>query len=177
MQKPKAEEYNPYFSRYIDLVPEGEYHELLKTNTGSTAEFFGSIVPEKHDFRYAEGKWSPKEILMHLIDTEKVMNYRALAAARRDVNIVLPNMDEDLYAQNAGAENRSMESLINEFLAVRKVTEIFFENLNEEYSAYTALSEMNGQKSKISVRAIGYLIPSHVLHHINTIKERYLQIK
>ncbi len=70
-----------------------------------------------------------------------------------------------------------MESLINEFLAVRKVTEIFFENLNEEYSAYTALSEMNGQKSKISARAIGYLIPGHVLHHINTIKERYLQIK
>jgi hypothetical protein len=176
MQKPKAEEYNPYFDRYIDLVPEGDYHELLKTNTKSAAEFFASIAPEKHDYKYAEGKWSSKEILMHLIDTEKVMNYRALAAARRDVNIVLPNMDEDMYAKNADVTARSMESLINEFLSVRKVTEIFFENLGEEDSKFTITSDMNGSRCKISARAIGYLIPGHVTHHINIIKERYLQI-
>ena len=174
MQKPQPEEYNPYFDRYISLVPDGVFIEVLKANSLLASEFFGTLSPDRHEFRYAAGKWSPTEILLHLIDTEKVMNYRALAAARRDVNIVLPNMDEDLYAKNAGADNRSMENLINEFLAVRKVTELFYENLEEEDSAFTAASEFNGQQSRISARAIGYLIPGHVIHHINTIKERYL---
>ncbi len=111
MQKPQPEEYNPYFDRYISLVPDGVFIEVLKANSLLASEFFGTLSPEKHDFRYAAGKWSPKEILLHLIDTEKVMNYRALAAARRDVNIVLPNMDEDLYAKSAGADNRSMVTL------------------------------------------------------------------
>lgn len=176
MQRPNPKEYHPYFEGYINLVPDGEYQEILNANTRSTGEFFHSIVPEKHDYRYAEGKWSPKEILIHLIDTEKVMNYRALAAARRDVNIVLPSMDEDLYTQNADVTSRSMESLLGEFLAVRKVTEIFFENISDEDSEFVVTSDMNGNKSMISARAIGYLIPGHVLHHINTIKERYLQI-
>ena len=173
MQKPLSEEYNPYFDRYISLVPEGIFIKILKANTLLASEFFETLSPEKHDFRYAVGKWSPKEILLHLIDTEKVMNYRALAAARRDVNIVLPNMDEDLYAQNAGVNGRSMDSLLQEFLAVRKVTEIFFENLGEDDSMFTAACDMNGSRSRISARAIGYLIPGHVIHHINTIKERY----
>lgn len=148
--------------------------DILRANTRIAAEFFKSLPEEKHDHRYAAGKWSPKEILLHLIDTEKVMNYRALVAARRDEKIVLPNMDENLYAENAWVGNRSMENLINEFLAVRRVTEIFFENLKEEDSAYTAASEFNGVQSRISARAIGYLIPGHVTHHIKTIEERYL---
>lgn len=174
MQRPKTEEYAPYFDKYIKLVPEGNYSEILSANTRECTEFFRSLPPEKHDYRYAEGKWSPKEILMHLIDTEKVMAYRALAAARRDVNIVLPNMDEDLYAKNAHVSRRSMESIVEEFLAVRKVTELFFENVSEGDSEFVISSDMNGTTSGISARAIGYLVPGHVTHHINTIKERYL---
>lgn len=174
MQRPKAEEYAPYFERYIKLVPEGNYSEILIANSRECTVFFRSLPPEKHDYRYAEGKWNPKEIIMHLIDTEKVMAYRALAAARRDVNIVLPNMDEDLYAKNAYVNTRSMDSLVEEFLAVRKVTEIFFENIGDEDSEFIVTSDMNGTIRGISARAIGYLVPGHVTHHINTIKKRYL---
>jgi DinB superfamily len=84
MEKPQATEYSPAYQKYFDLVPEGEYMELLRWNGDATVQFFERIRSDKHDYRYAEGKWTIKEVFMHIIDTERVFAYRALAAARGD---------------------------------------------------------------------------------------------
>src|SRR5215510_1965581 len=98
MQRPLPEEYTPGYQKYFDLVPEGEYLSLLRQNLVETVDFFESIPAEKLDYRYAEGKWTIKEILMHMIDTERVFSYRGLSGARGDAS---PHyrMDEELYAR------------------------------------------------------------------------------
>jgi len=170
MQRPEAEEYNPYFNRYITLVPEGDFTELLKTNSRNIADFFRAIPHDKHNYRYAAGKWSIKDILMHITDTERVMMYRALVAARGDSTSILCNMDEDLYAANVNVSARSLESILAEFISLREATEIFFENLDEESSKFRAKTETH----PITARAVGYILIGHPQHHIEVIKSRYL---
>lgn len=169
MQRPEPEEYNPYFSRYISLVPEGNFMQLLKANSADILNFFSNIPEEKHNYRYAEGKWSIKDILMHITDTERVMMYRALVAARGDDTSILCNMEEDLYAANVNVNSRKLESILAEFTSLRTSTEIFFENLDEAASMFKAKTETH----PITARAIGYILIGHPIHHINTINERY----
>lgn len=169
MQRPEPEEHNPYFTRYISLVPDGNYMQMLKDNSVDIVNFFSNIPVEKHNYRYAEGKWSIKDILMHITDTERVMMYRALAAARGDNTSVLCNMEEDLYAANVNVNNRKLESILAEFTSLRASTEIFFENLDEAASMFKAKTESH----PITARAIGYILIGHPIHHINTINERY----
>lgn len=169
MQKPEPEEYNPYFSRYISLVPEGEYMHVLKENTAEIVNFFRSISEDKHNYRYAEDKWSIKDILMHITDTERVMMYRALAAARRDDTIILCNMDENLYAANADVTGRTLSSILEEFSALRASSEVFFENLGDNESKFAART----QSHPITARAIGFIVVGHPIHHMQIIKQRY----
>ncbi len=169
MQKPEAKEYNPYFSRYISLVPEGNFLQLLKANSADILNFFSNIPEEKHNYRYSEGKWSIKDILMHITDTERVMMYRALVATRGDNKTVLPNMEEDLYASNVNVNNRQLESILTEFRTLRDSTEIFFENLDDNASKIMAKTE----SYPISARAVGYILIGHPMHHMKTIKDRY----
>lgn len=170
MQKPEAEEYNPYFNRYISLVPDGDYLELLKTNSREITDFFAGIPEVKHNYRYAAGKWTIKDILMHIIDTERVMMYRALVAARGDSTSILCNMEEDLYAANVNVSDRSLESILAEFISLRESTEKFFENLDEESSKLQAQTETH----PITARAVGYILIGHPHHHIEVIKGKYL---
>lgn len=169
MNRPETEEYNPYFSRYISLVPQGNYIQLLQANTIEILDFFSGIPAEKHNHRYAEGKWSIKDIMMHITDTERVMMYRALAAARRDNSIVLCNMNENAYASNADVTNRTLKSIIMEFSSLRSSSEVFFENLGENESKFMARTETH----PITARAIGYIIIGHPMHHIQIVKQRY----
>ena len=171
MNRPDKEEYNPYFDRYISLVPEGDFIKLLKENSGEMISFFENIPKEKHDYRYAEGKWSVKDILMHITDTERVMCYRALAAARGDSSTILGNMEEDLYAANADTRVRTLESILSEFRSLRKSTELFFENLSDKQSKFKARTETH----PITARAVGYILIGHPKHHMQIIIERYLQ--
>lgn len=170
MKRPEPEEYNPYFNRYISLVPEGEFLTLLKTNSSDIFNFFENIPEEKHEYRYAEGKWSVKDILQHITDTERVMMYRALVAARGDVNTILSNMEEDSYAANAGAGKRTLDNILAEFRSLRASTEIFFESLGETATAKRA----NTETHPITARAVGYILIGHPMHHIKVIKDRYL---
>ena len=170
MQRPISNEYNQYFQSYIILVPEGDYFDLLEQNTADAVRFFEEIEPEKHNYRYAEGKWTIKDVLMHLIDTERVMSYRALVAARGDSKTPLPYMDEDAYAQNVNTFDRDMDSLIDEFMVVRSATGYLFEYLTDEQSKLIG----NAHAHPITPRALGYIIIGHVQHHINVIQERYL---
>lgn len=172
MQKPLEGEYNPYFKKYIDLVPEGDFLFLLKQNLNEAVSFFESIPFEKHNYQYAVGKWTIKEVLMHIMDTERVMSYRALVSARADKTTILYTMDEDLYAAaaNVNISRRTMEDLLIELKAIRVATEKLYENITENQSKFLA----SGLTHPISARALGYIMIGHVLHHLNVVKERYL---
>ena len=169
MRKPTASEYAAGYQKYFDLVPEGEYLSLLRQNAIATIAFFESIPDEKLDYRYAEDKWTVKEVFMHIIDTERVFSYRGLVAARGDSS---PHyrMDEELYARNVAVSGRSIQSLISEFKAVRDSTEQLFKHLTDEQSRRSC----NIVTHPMTARAIGYFVIGHVQHHVNVIKERYL---
>jgi uncharacterized damage-inducible protein DinB len=169
MQRPDADEYDPNYQKYFDLIPNGNYMHLLEQNTIETVEFFDTIPAEKHNHRYAERKWTIKEVLMHIIDTERVFAYRALAAARGDATPVY-RMDEELYAGNVDVSNRTMADLISEFRTVRKATEFLFKNMTDEQSKRSC----NVVTHPMSSRAIGYFIIGHVLHHVGVVRVRYL---
>ena len=169
MNRPLPTEYPPQYQPYINLVQNGNFLALLTLNKIDLSAFFKRIPKEKHNYKYAENKWTIKEVLMHLIDTERVFSYRALACARGD-KTSLPNMDENLYAQNVDVSTRTLQSLIEEFEAVRESSILLFEYMSEEKSRLLGHIGENA----ISARALGYLIIGHALHHIAVIKERYL---
>ncbi|MDT4966705.1 MAG: hypothetical protein QOJ64_1442 [Acidobacteriota bacterium] len=170
MQRPSVGEYHENYQKYFDLVPEGAYLELLAQNSTQTVRVFGTIPKVKLDYKYAPGKWTIKELLMHVIDTERVFAYRALVAARGDTTTLHYRMDEELYARNVDVSQRTLQSLISEFLAVRSSTEKLFENLNDAQSKSTC----NVVPHPMTSRAIGYFIIGHVQHHLNIIEQRYL---
>lgn len=170
MQRPSAGEYHENYQKYFDLVPEGPYLELLGQNSKDTLGFFETIPKDKLDFRYAPGKWTIKELLLHVIDTERVFSYRALVAARGDSATPHYRMDEELYARNVDVSERTLQSLLAEFQAVRRATEKLFETLTEAQSK----SQCNVVTHPMTARAIGYFIIGHVQHHRKIIEERYL---
>ena len=134
MQRPLSDEYHANYQKYFELVANGDYADLLSQNSTQVATLFEEIPPEKLDYKYAEGKWSIKEVLMHMTDTERVFSYRALAAARGDNVTPHYRMDEELYANNVEVSERTLQSLISEFRAVRSSTEQLFWNLPDAQS-------------------------------------------
>ncbi len=169
MQKPEPHECKPYFQSYIDLVEEGDFSALLTQNKADAVTFFKKISQGKHNYKYAEEKWTIKESLMHIIDTERVFSYRALACARGD-KASLPNMDENSYARNVDVFDRTFDSLVEEFEAVRESSIQLFRYMPNEKSMLIG----HVGENPISSRAMGYIIIGHVLHHLNVIRERYL---
>jgi hypothetical protein len=170
MNRPLPSEYHPFYSGYIQLVPDGNFLQLLKANTLHVNSFFSSIRREKHDFRYQPDKWTVKQILLHLIDTERVMSYRALTVSRGDKFSQLPNMDENLFASNANVTGRGMEDLLNEFMVVRDATSLLFGYMTEAQSVFTG----NVLNHTITPRAVGFIIIGHTEHHMNIIRQKYL---
>jgi uncharacterized damage-inducible protein DinB len=170
MKRPEVLEYAPYFQYYIDLVGEGDFFILLNENTKYVIEYFENVPNSLLNHRYAENKWTIKEVLMHIIDTERAFAFRAFVCARGDAKTPLHGMDENLYASNIDVTDRTIESLLNEFVAVRNNSKTLFDNLSDAQSQFLG----NAITYKISARALGYLMIGHVQHHINIISERYL---
>jgi uncharacterized damage-inducible protein DinB len=168
MQKPSADEYHENYQKYFDLISEGNYFSLLKQNAIDLINQFEKIPVEKLDYKYAEDKWTIKEVLMHIIDTERVFSYRGLIAARGD-NTPIYRMDEERYAQNVDVSHRTRQSLLSEFKAVRSSTEQLFENMTETQSKLRC----NIITHPMTARAIGYFMIGHIVHHLNIIEERY----
>lgn len=171
MQQPLPAEYRPYFQRYIDLVPQGDIMDVLKQQAEEARAFFTAMPAEKHDYRYAEGKWSIKQVLMHITDTERVMSYRALVAARGDRTTILYNMDENQYADASPYTGRTMDDIVEEFNMVRGSTIKLLVNITEQQSVQPAY---NADGTYFTSRALAYIIAGHLLHHKQVIKERYL---
>jgi len=169
MHRPNRDEYHSGYQKYFDLVlEEDDYLNILRRNTAEAVESFERISPEKHDFSYAPGKWTIKEILMHLIDTERVFAVRALAAARGDESTFY-RMDEELYARSVDLSKRSLASLIAEFKTVRAGSVSLLENITEEQSRRWC----NVVTHPMSVRAIAFFLIAHIRHHLAVIRERY----
>ncbi len=163
-------DFEKYIQRYLDLIPPAEdWVDILDDVGGKTFGFFSQLSEEQSLFAYDEGKWTLKELLQHLIDTEKVFNYRALSFSRND-KAALPGFDEELWASHSYANDRSLESLIDEFSFVRKSSILFFDDLPSEGLERSGLANGN----EIQVETIGKLIVGHNIHHLNIIEERYL---
>jgi len=168
--KPKDEEFPPYARMYIGLLPDdGLLLKHLKDNFIATKELVLSLTEEKLSYRYAENKWTIKEILVHIIDDERIYAYRALCFARND-KTELPGFEQDDYTLYSNANARSIENILEEYEAVRGATITLFNGLPDE----SLLRMGTANSNKATVRALAYHIAGHELHHLNIIKEKYL---
>lgn len=162
-------EYNSYYQTYLEKTNSSELKEGLRNNRDKVLLFFNNIPSEKYEFRYEVGKWTIKEMLLHCIDTERIFAYRALRVARQD-QTPLPGFDQDAYAEPSKANNRSFESLLNEYKSVRAATISLFDSFDDDM----LLAKGFASNSPISVRALGFIIMGHENHHCDVLKERYL---
>ena len=167
--KLNSDEYNPYYQPFISKAAEGSISEALTNNCKTVLEFYNNIPQEKLDYAYAEGKWTIKDMLIHLIDTERVFSYRAMRIARQDKTEMV-GFEQDDYVMAAQTNTRSIEDLLNEYKAVRQATIALYKSFSEE--ELKSIGTASG--SPISVRAIGCIITGHENHHNTMIKDRYL---
>jgi uncharacterized damage-inducible protein DinB len=171
IEKPGEGEYPAYAHIYLDLLPaDGLILQHLDDNLKSTRKFVASIPKARLLHRYAEGKWTIKEILGHIVDDERIYVYRALRFARND-GTELPGFDQDDYAQYSEANQRDITDLLHEFALVRQSTIAFFNSLDDAALMRTGVADGH----RASVRALAYHIAGHELRHMNIIKERYLR--
>jgi len=169
INKPNPNEYAHYFQNYIDVAPVENIVKSLEDQLCESVSYYDSLNESEFDFRYAPGKWSIKEVIVHILDTERIFNYRALRFARKD-NTPLPGFEQDDYIKNTDWINYSIKSIIEEYELVRKHTIVLFNNMTEEMLNQTGISnDMN-----LSVRAIPFIITGHERHHLNVIKSKYL---
>ncbi|MBB6370833.1 DinB family protein [Chryseobacterium shigense] len=162
-------DFQKYVQRYLDQIPSENWIEELKISGEKTVKLYSNLTEEQSLFAYAEGKWTLKELLLHLSDTERVFQYRILAFARGE-KAELPGFDEEGYAASSFADKRSLESLLEEYKLVRKSSQILIESL--EPSALKSIGVANG--NELAAETIGKLIVGHNYHHVNIIEERYL---
>jgi len=170
IEKPAAGEFAPETIVYIGLLPDdGRVLDHLANNLKATSEFILSLPEEKLLYRYAEGKWTMKEIMVHISDDERIYAYRALRFARGDATD-LPGFDQDAYAIQSNANERDIKDILDEFATVRQATISLFEAFDSK-----ALMRAGMADGRImSVRAAAYHIAGHEMRHINIIRERYL---
>jgi uncharacterized damage-inducible protein DinB len=167
--RPLKGTYPDYLESYISKVKETEACEALLNNTKLLVEFMESIPEDKADFAYAEGKWTIKQLLIHICDAERIFSYRALRFGRGDDQKPLP-FDENLYTDNCNAGKRSLESIINEIKAVRQSSILLFESFGEDELNKTG----NTAIGTITVNSLAFAICGHAAHHVAVAKERYL---
>jgi uncharacterized damage-inducible protein DinB len=167
--RPQKKDYINYFDYYINLISEDTIISALKANHQSTLDFIESIPRQKVNYFYDEGKWTVKQVVNHIIDTERIFSYRALRFARGDAQL-LPSFDEKVYAANANLTETNMQLLMDEFDSVRLSTILLFKQL----SAKELLLKGQMTSGEVNVLSLGYMICGHTQHHLNIIKERYL---
>lgn len=170
--KAKPGDYPAYAEMYMKLVPDdGRVLQHLWDNYLATKQLIEELPEERLTFRYAPGKWSIKDILVHIIDDERIFSYRALRFARNEqANLI--GFDQDDYARHAQADSRSLESIFSEYEAVRRATITLFEHLPAD--ALDRMGHGTGTANDATVRALVYHIAGHELHHVKVIRERYL---
>ena len=166
--RPQAGEYSPYYDRYISLVPGEDILNALDEQRRQTMTLLCGRDEEDGDFRYAPGKWSAKEVLGHVCDTERVFAYRAMRISRADTT-PLEGFEQDDYVRHGPFAKRPLEDLVEDFIAVRRATLSLLRNLDE--AAWSRRGIAN--KNEVSVRGLAYIIAGHELHHRRILEEKY----
>ncbi|HYW40194.1 MAG TPA: DinB family protein [Terriglobales bacterium] len=171
--RPQPGEYDPYYDRYISLVPGNDVFAALtalEVQRRQMLLLLSGRTEADGDLRYAPEKWSLKEVLGHINDTERIMSYRALRISRSDATPI-EGFEQDDYVRNGPFGRVPLADLIEDYIAVRRATVSLFRNLDE--AAWTRRGIAN--KNEISVRALAYIIAGHELHHRRIIEEKYLK--
>jgi uncharacterized damage-inducible protein DinB len=169
MKRPDLARVPQFYHKYINLVPGDDLNTYLQENKRITGDFLAAIPEEKWSFRYAEGKWSIRELVQHLIDSERIFAYRALCIARGET-ASLPGFDENNYAALSNADARNKESLLQELNAVQTSTALLFQGFDEEQLERSGTAN----NKPMQVRTIGFIAVGHMRHHKNILQERYL---
>ena len=166
--RPESGDYAAYFERYVALVPDGQIIETLEAGLDPMVGIFSRILPGREGFSYAAGKWTIREVLGHIIDTERVFAYRALRVARGDAT-PLTSFDQDLFVAGGDFEQVRLADLIEEFVAVRRATIALFRNLSP------AALDRRGTvgENPLTARAAAWMIAGHQLYHEALLRERY----
>ena len=164
-------EYAPYYGQYISTYANNgkSILENLEHSQQEFDAFLRTISSEKQNYAYAAGKWTVKELIQHIIDTERVFCYRALCFARND-KTALPGFDQDVFVANASANERNYFDLLDEMATLRTSTIQLYTGFSDE--ALVRIGNASG--NDMSVRALGYLFSGHQMHHLNVLKERYV---
>jgi len=168
MPKPQEAEYDPYYQKYVALVPENEIIPVLDEQTEQLRSLFGDFAEDRGTFAYEEGKWTLKEVLSHLIDAERIFGYRVFRIARGD-KTPIEGFEQDGYIENSHANGRSFSELLEEFGLLRRANLLFYKNLQDR----DWLRNGTANKVSISVRALAWVTAGHVRHHIGVLRSRY----
>ena len=168
MSRPLENEYAPAFQNYVSQAPEEDILPAMRSQVDELDVLLDRVSPEHETFRYAEGKWSIREIVGHLIDGERVFGYRALCIARGETQN-LPGFDQDEYMLTAPFDGVELEDLLSEFRLVRLSNIAMMRTFDE--AAWTRIGTANG--NPVSVRALAYVMVGHTRHHMGVLRERY----
>lgn len=166
--RPGAGEYAPFYAGYVERVPEDDILEVLAGQRAVIGALADAVPPGREDHRYAEGKWSVKQVLSHLIDAERVFGYRAFCLSRGE-QTPLPGFDENDYVSEAALSDVSLAALAAEFVAVRDANLAFLRRLAAP--AWTRTGTASGKP--VSVRALAFIMAGHPRHHLAVLRERY----
>lgn len=166
--KPKPNEYDSYYETYISALPDFHIKQILEEQIDTIQNMFSNMDEEKGNFAYSEGKWTIKEVLGHIVDTERIFSYRALSFARGETQKI-PGYDQNEYVAKGNFNKRSINSLIYEFTYLRKSNIILLLSFDEE----TLNNKGNANGKQITVNALLYILAGHVNHHIKVLKEKY----
>ena len=167
--RPATSEYAPYYERYVGLVPTGDIVQTLSAQLEETLTTLAAISEAQAGYRYAPGKWSIKEVIGHIIDSERIFAYRALCFARNDARPIA-GFEQDDYMQNSDFDARTLADLAAEFAHVRRGNLMLFRSLSDAAWNRRGIAS----DAEVSVHALGYMIAGHERHHLNILKERYL---
>jgi hypothetical protein len=171
LERPKPGEYNPYYDRYISLIPGNDIVATLTAQLPKTVALLSSRSEQDGELRYAPGKWSVKELVGHMIDTERIMAYRALRIARGD-RTPLAGYEQDDYVREGPYADLRLADLVEEFKTVRAATLSLFRNLRSEDWIRAGFAN----NDDVTVRALAYIIAGHELHHRQILEERYFAV-
>ena len=167
--RPGADEHAPYYARYVALVPEGDVIQTLRSQIDETLTLLRGIPEAKSLTRYAPDKWTVRQVIGHMCDTERIFAYRALRFARNDTT-ELPGYDQDAFVASSRSDDRTLASFCQELEALRRATVCLFEPLTDGELRRRGIANGN----PVSVRAIAYIIAGHERHHVNILRSRYL---
>jgi len=169
MDRPEMHEFAPYYNTYVSLIEDNAVLPVLDAQAGEIRDMFSGVPEQKGAFAYAEGKWTIKELLSHLIDGERIFAYRILRISRGDTTPI-EGFEQDDYIETSNANNRSFTDLLDEFDHERHANLLLVKNLTDEASLRMGTASNN----PVSVRALVYIMAGHVRHHVNILQERYL---